>query len=149
MNEDWFRDAVIYELHIRAFADSNGDGIGDFDGLTSRLDYLSDLGVTALWLLPFYPSPLRDDGYDIADYGSVNRDYGNLRSFRRFLDAAHDRNLKVITELVINHTSDQHPWFLESRSSTEAGGGTDEALPLGASLNFGSSLPSLTASRHC
>ena len=115
MNEDWFRDAVIYELHIRAFADSNGDGIGDFDGLTSRLDYLSDLGVTALWLLPFYPSPLRDDGYDIADYGSVNRDYGNLRSFRRFLDAAHDRNLKVITELVINHTSDQHPWFERAR----------------------------------
>jgi maltose alpha-D-glucosyltransferase/alpha-amylase len=115
VNEDWFRDAVIYELHIRAFADSNGDGIGDFDGLTSRLDYLSDLGVTALWLLPFYPSPLRDDGYDIADYGSVNRDYGNLRSFRRFLDAAHDRNLKVITELVINHTSDQHPWFERAR----------------------------------
>ena len=115
MNDDWFRDAVIYELHIRAFADSNGDGIGDFDGLTSRLDYLSDLGVTALWLLPFYPSPLRDDGYDIADYGSVNRDYGNLRSFRRFLDAAHDRNLKVITELVINHTSDQHPWFERAR----------------------------------
>ena len=115
MSEDWFRDAVIYELHVRAFADSNGDGIGDFDGLTSRLDYLSDLGVTALWLLPFYPSPLRDDGYDIADYGSVNRDYGTLRSFRRFLDAAHDRNLKVITELVINHTSDQHPWFERAR----------------------------------
>jgi maltose alpha-D-glucosyltransferase/alpha-amylase len=115
VSDDWFRDAVIYELHVRAFADSNGDGIGDFDGLTSRLDYLSDLGVTALWLLPFYPSPLRDDGYDIADYRSVNRDYGTLRSFRRFLDAAHDRNLKVITELVINHTSDQHPWFERAR----------------------------------
>ncbi len=115
MSDDWFRDAVIYQLHIRAFADSNGDGTGDFDGLTSRLDYLGDLGVTALWLLPFYPSPLRDDGYDIADYRAVNRDYGNLRSFRRFLNAAHDRNLKVITELVINHTSDQHPWFERAR----------------------------------
>ena len=114
-NEDWFRDAVIYELHIRAFADSNGDGTGDFDGLTSRLDYLSDLGITAVWLLPFYPSPLRDDGYDIADYRTVNPDYGNLRAFRRFMDAAHARNIKVITELVINHTSDQHPWFERAR----------------------------------
>ncbi len=113
--EDWFRDAVIYELHVRAFADSNGDGTGDLDGLTSHLDYLSDLGVTALWLLPFYPSPLRDDGYDIADYRTVNPDYGDLRAFRRFLDAAHARNLKVITELVINHTSDQHPWFERAR----------------------------------
>ena len=112
---DWFRDAVIYELHVRAFADSNGDGTGDFDGLTSKLDYLSDLGITAVWLLPFYPSPLRDDGYDIADYRSVNPDYGTLRAFRRFLDAAHKRNIKVITELVINHTSDQHPWFERAR----------------------------------
>ena len=115
MNEDWFRDGVIYQIHVRAFADSNGDGTGDFDGLTSRLDYLSDLGVTAVWLLPFYPSPLRDDGYDIADYRTVNPDYGNLRAFRRFLDAAHARNIKVITELVINHTSDQHPWFERAR----------------------------------
>ena len=82
MNEDWYRDGVIYQIHVRAFADSNGDGTGDFDGLTSRLDYLSDLGVTAVWLLPFYPSPLRDDGYDIADYRTVNPDYGNLRAFR-------------------------------------------------------------------
>ncbi len=115
MSKDWFRDAVIYELHVRAFADSNGDGTGDFDGLTSRLDYLADLGVTALWLLPFYPSPLRDDGYDIADYRTVNPDYGNLRAFKRFLTAAHSRNLRVITELVINHTSDQHPWFERAR----------------------------------
>ncbi len=115
MNEDWFRDGVIYQIHVRAFADSNGDGTGDFDGLTSRLDYLSDLGVTAVWLLPFYPSPLRDDGYDIADYRTVNPDYGNVRAFRRFLDAAHARNIKVITELVINHTSDQHPWFERAR----------------------------------
>ena len=113
----WFHDAVIYELHVRAFADSNGDGTGDFDGLTSRLDYLSDLGVTALWLLPFYPSPLRDDGYDIADYRTVNPDYGTLRAFKRFLAAAHARNLRVITELVINHTSDQHPWFERARNA--------------------------------
>jgi len=117
MSGDWFRDAVIYELHVRAFADSNGDGTGDFDGLTSRLDYLSDLGVTALWLLPFYPSPLRDDGYDIADYRTVNPDYGNVRAFKRFLKAAHARNLRVITELVINHTSDQHPWFERARNA--------------------------------
>ena len=114
-HNDWFRDAVIYELHVRAFADSNGDGTGDFNGLTSRLDYLVDLGITAIWLLPFYPSPLRDDGYDIADYRVVNPTYGNMRSFKRFLKAAHERGLKVITELVINHTSDQHPWFQRSR----------------------------------
>ena len=112
---DWYRDAIIYELHVRAFADSNGDGIGDFNGLTSRLDYLADLGVTAIWLLPFYPSPLRDDGYDIADYGTVHRDYGDLRQFRRFLAAAHKHHIRVITELVVNHTSDQHPWFQRAR----------------------------------
>jgi maltose alpha-D-glucosyltransferase / alpha-amylase len=107
----WFKDAVVYELHVRSFQDSNDDGIGDFSGLTSRLDYLQDLGVTAVWLLPFYPSPLRDDGYDIADYTAVNRDYGTMRQFKRFVKEAHDRGLKVITELVINHTSDQHAWF--------------------------------------
>ncbi len=107
----WYRDAVIYELHVRAFHDSNADGIGDFSGLTAKLDYLKDLGVTALWLLPFYPSPLRDDGYDIADYTTIHPDYGDLRQFKRFVKEAHDRDLKVITELVINHTSDQHPWF--------------------------------------
>ena len=112
---DWFRDAVIYELHVRAFADSNGDGIGDLDGLTSRLDYLSDLGITAIWMLPFYPSPGRDDGYDIAEYYQVNPDYGTRRSFQKLLDAAHARDIKVITELVINHTSDQHPWFERAR----------------------------------
>ena len=116
-HQDWFKDAVIYEIHVRAFQDANGDGTGDFDGLTSRLDYLVDLGVTALWLLPFYPSPLRDDGYDIADYRSVNTDYGTMRSFKRFLAAAHDRGLKVITELVINHTSDQHAWFQRARKA--------------------------------
>ncbi len=107
----WFKDAVIYELHVRAFHDADGDGIGDFNGLTEKLDYLQDLGVTALWLLPFYPSPGRDDGYDIADYTAINRDYGTMRQFRRFVREAHARGLKVITELVINHTSDQHAWF--------------------------------------
>ena len=112
---DWYKDAVIYELHVRAFADSNGDGIGDFTGLSHRLDYLADLGVTAIWLLPFYPSPLRDDGYDIADYDRVNPDYGDIRAFQRFLAAAHERGIRVITELVVNHTSDQHPWFQRAR----------------------------------
>ncbi len=112
---DWYRDAVIYELHVRAFADSNGDGIGDFAGLTSKLDYLRDLGVTAIWLLPFYPSPLRDDGYDIAGYRTVNPSYGTLANVRTFLREAHRRGLRVITELVLNHTSDQHPWFQRSR----------------------------------
>ncbi|MCX7619548.1 MAG: maltose alpha-D-glucosyltransferase, partial [Acidimicrobiales bacterium] len=114
---DWYKDAVIYELHVRAFADSNGDGVGDFPGLTSKLDYLASLGVTAIWLLPFYPSPLRDDGYDIADYTSINPRYGTTRDFRRFLDAAHKRGLRVITELVMNHTSDQHPWFQRARKA--------------------------------
>ncbi len=111
----WYRDAVIYELHVRSFKDSNGDGIGDFKGLTSKLDYLEELGVTALWILPFYPSPLRDDGYDIASYREVNPDYGTLEDFQHFLSEAHRRGLRVITELVINHTSDQHPWFQRAR----------------------------------
>jgi maltose alpha-D-glucosyltransferase/alpha-amylase len=111
----WYRDAIIYQLHIRAFRDSDADGIGDFAGLTEKLDYLRDLGVTALWLLPFYPSPLKDDGYDIADYTDVNPSYGTLQDFRVFLREAHKRDLKVITELVINHTSDQHPWFQRAR----------------------------------
>ncbi len=111
----WFKDAVIYELHVRAFQDGNHDGIGDFPGLLERLDYLQELGVTCLWLLPFFPSPLRDDGYDIADYTAVHPQYGNLDDFRRFLDAAHERGMRVMIELVINHTSDQHPWFQAAR----------------------------------
>src|SRR5258708_19599028 len=111
----WYKDAIIYQLHVKAFFDSNDDGIGDFEGLTRKLDYLRDLGVTALWLLPFYPSPLRDDGYDIADYRSVNPAYGGLSDFRAFVRAAHSRGLRVITELVINHTADQHPWFHRAR----------------------------------
>ena len=116
-DKQWYKDAVIYELHVKSFCDGNGDGIGDFKGLISKLDYLQSLGVDALWLLPFYPSPLRDDGYDIADYTGVNPDYGTMADFRRFLKAAHARGLKVITELVLNHTSDQHPWFQKSRQA--------------------------------
>lgn len=114
-NPLWFKDAVIYETHVKAFCDSNGDGIGDFRGLTSKLDYLQDLGVTAIWILPFYPSPLKDDGYDIADYMSINPSYGTLADFEKFLAEAHRRDLRVITELVLNHTSDQHAWFQASR----------------------------------
>jgi maltose alpha-D-glucosyltransferase / alpha-amylase len=111
----WYKDAIIYELHVRAFADSNNDGIGDFGGLLSRLDYLQDLGVTCIWLLPFFPSPLRDDGYDIANYVDVNPSYGTIDDFKQFLDAAHQRGMQVMIELVINHTSDQHPWFQAAR----------------------------------
>jgi maltose alpha-D-glucosyltransferase / alpha-amylase len=111
----WYKDALIYQLHVRAFADSDGDGVGDFRGLTERLDYIQDLGVTAVWLLPFYPSPLKDDGYDIANYTSVNPHYGTMRDFKAFLREAHRRELRVITELVLNHTSDQHPWFQRAR----------------------------------
>jgi maltose alpha-D-glucosyltransferase/alpha-amylase len=111
----WYKDAIIYELHVRAFADSNGDGIGDFPGLLSRLDYLQELGITCIWLLPFFPSPLRDDGYDIANYVDVNSSYGTLSDFKAVLDAAHARNMQVMIELVINHTSDQHPWFKAAR----------------------------------
>ncbi len=114
-DSQWYRDAIIYEVHVRAFMDGDGDGVGDFTGLTARLDYLADLGVTAIWLLPFYPSPLRDDGYDIADYTSVHPDYGSLRDVRAFIREAHRRELRVITELVFNHTSDQHPWFKRAR----------------------------------
>jgi maltose alpha-D-glucosyltransferase/alpha-amylase len=113
----WYKDAIVYQLHVKAFFDATGDGMGDFSGLTQKLDYIAGLGVTAIWLLPFYPSPLRDDGYDIADYTRVHPDYGSLRDFRGFVREAHRRGLRVITELVVNHTSDQHPWFVESRSS--------------------------------
>ena len=111
----WYKDAIIYELHVRAFYDSNDDGIGDFQGLTEKLDYLQDLGITAVWLLPFYPSPLKDDGYDIADYTSVHPSYGTLADFKTFLREAHRRGIRVITELVLNHTSDQHAWFQRAR----------------------------------
>src|SRR5271170_523777 len=110
-----YKDAIFYEVRVRSFYDSSGDGIGDFRGLTAKLDYLQDLGVTALWLLPFYPSPQRDDGYDISDYTDVHPDVGTLGDFQYFLEEAHGRGLRVITELVLNHTSDQHPWFQRAR----------------------------------
>jgi maltose alpha-D-glucosyltransferase/alpha-amylase len=116
-NLHWYKDAIIYELHIKAFNDGNCDGIGDFEGLLQKLDYLQDLGITAIWLLPFYPSPLRDDGYDIADYYRINPSYGTIAQFKQLLKEAHNRGLKVITELVINHTSDQHPWFQRARKA--------------------------------
>ncbi len=114
---DWYRDAIIYQLHVKAFMDSNNDGMGDFRGLMQRLDYIQDLGVTAIWLLPFYPSPLRDDGYDIADYRSINERYGSMKDFKAFVEEAHRRGIRVITELVINHTSDQHRWFQRARKA--------------------------------
>ncbi|HET6725033.1 MAG TPA: maltose alpha-D-glucosyltransferase [Gammaproteobacteria bacterium] len=113
----WYKDAVIYQLHVKAFFDSNNDGVGDFAGLAAKLDYLQDLGVTAIWLLPFYPSPLKDDGYDIADYRQINPSYGQLRDFRQLVRECHRRGLRVITELVVNHTSDQHPWFQRARKA--------------------------------
>jgi len=117
MSSDWYKDAIVYELHVKAFSDSNGDGVGDFPGLMRKLDYLQGLGVNCLWLLPFYPSPLKDDGYDIADYCNVHPDYGTLEDFQAFLDEAHRRAIRVIIELVLNHTSDQHPWFQEARQN--------------------------------
>jgi maltose alpha-D-glucosyltransferase / alpha-amylase len=113
----WYKDAVIYQVHVRAFYDSSGDGNGDFRGLAQKLDYLQELGINTVWLMPFFPSPLRDDGYDISDYRSIHPNYGTLDDFKAFLDAAHKRNIRVIIEMVLNHTSDQHPWFQESRSS--------------------------------
>ncbi|HSB20235.1 MAG TPA: maltose alpha-D-glucosyltransferase [Anaeromyxobacteraceae bacterium] len=111
----WYKDAIVYETHVKAFRDGNGDGVGDFAGLVEKLDYLEDLGVTCLWLLPFFPSPLRDDGYDIADYRSVHPAYGTVDDFRRLVEEAHRRDIAVLIELVVNHTSDQHPWFQRAR----------------------------------
>jgi maltose alpha-D-glucosyltransferase / alpha-amylase len=121
LNQDvlWYKDAIIYQVHVRTFFDSNGDGIGDFQGLEQKLGYLQELGVNAIWLMPFFPSPLRDDGYDIADYNTVHSSYGTLEDFRKVLESAHNRGIRIIIEMVLNHTSDQHPWFQESRSSTD------------------------------
>ena len=113
----WFKDAIIYEVPVKSFNDSNADGIGDFQGLLQKLDYLQSLGVTCIWLLPFFPSPLRDDGYDIADYMNIHPSYGTMDDFKAFLSAAHERDLQVMIELVINHTSDQHPWFQAARNA--------------------------------
>jgi len=116
----WYKDAIIYQVHVRTFYDSNGDGIGEFRGLAQKLDYLQDLGINAIWLMPFFPSPLRDDGYDIADYTNIHPAYGSRADFGAFVDEAHRRELRVITELVINHTSDQHPWFQAARRAPAA-----------------------------
>jgi maltose alpha-D-glucosyltransferase/alpha-amylase len=113
----WYKDGIFYEVHVRAFCDSNGDGTGDFPGFAQKLDYLEELGVTIIWLLCFYPSPLKDDGYDIADYTNIHPSYGTLEDFQLVLDQAHRRGMRVFTELVMNHTSDQHPWFQEARQS--------------------------------
>jgi maltose alpha-D-glucosyltransferase/alpha-amylase len=114
-SRDWYKDAIFYEAPVKAFADADGNGVGDFQGLTSRLDYIRELGVDCLWILPMYPSPLRDDGYDIADFYGIHPSYGTIEDFQKFLDAAHDRGIRVITDLVMNHTSDQHPWFQAAR----------------------------------
>ena len=111
----WFKDAIIYEVPVRGFYDSNGDGIGDFQGLIQKLDYLEDLGINTIWLLPFYPSPQKDDGFDVTDHCDVHPDYGTVADFKQFLKEAHRRGLRVLTELILNHTSDQHPWFKRSR----------------------------------
>src|SRR5438132_2314530 len=125
----WYKDAIIYELHVKTFCDSDGDGMGDFRGLIEKLDYLQELGVTAIWLLPFYPSPLRDDGYDIADYFDVNPSFGTLDDFRALLDAAHQRNVRVITNLELNHPPVKNPCFQKSQLAflTQASGATDPA----------------------
>src|SRR5439155_25415040 len=114
----WYQDAIIYQAHVKSMYDSNTDRIGDFPGLTQKLDYLQSLGITCIWLLPFFPSPLRDDGYDIADYLNVHPSYGTLNDFTAFVRAAHGRHIKVLIELVVNHTSDQHPWFQRARHAT-------------------------------
>ena len=119
-NPLWYKDAIIYQLHVKTFSDSNEDGIGDFKGLIQKLDYLKNLGITVIWLLPFYPSPLKDDGYDISDYYDVHPQYGTLKDFKEFLKEAHERGLRVVTELVINHTSDQHPWFTRAKQAKES-----------------------------
>jgi len=113
----WFKDAIIYEVSVRAFFDSNGDGIGDFQGLIQKLDYLEDLGINTIWLLPFFPSPLKDDGFDVTEHCDVHPDYGNLADFKQFLKESHRRGIRVVTELILNHTSDQHPWFKRSRKA--------------------------------
>ncbi|HEY7879172.1 MAG TPA: alpha-amylase family glycosyl hydrolase, partial [Gemmatimonadaceae bacterium] len=113
----WYKDAVIYQIHLKSFRDSNRDGYGDFPGLIEKLDYIESLGVNCIWILPFYPSPLKDDGYDIAEYEAIHPQYGTLDDFRLLLDEAHARGIRVLTELVINHTSDQHPWFQRARQA--------------------------------
>src|SRR3989338_3708236 len=113
----WYKDAIIYELHVKTFFDSNQNGYGDFPGLTQKLDYLQELGINCIWLLPFYKTPMKDDGYDISDYREISPEYGTMDDFKHFVKEAHRRDIRVLIELVLNHPSDQHPWFLEARSS--------------------------------
>ena len=120
MDERWYEQAVFYELYLRAYQDSDGDGHGDFRGAMQRLDHVKSLGVDCIWILPMYPSPLKDDGYDVADYCDIHPDYGTLEDFKAFLDAAHDRGLRVVIDLVMNHSSDQHPWFQEARRDPQS-----------------------------
>ena len=117
MEAPWYKHAILYSLNVGTFLDSNGDGVGDFKGLTNSLDYLSELGITCIWMLPFYPSPLNDDGYDIKDYLNVDPRYGNLKDFDEFINRANILKIKIVVDLVLNHTSDQHPWFRESRKN--------------------------------
>ena len=131
----WYKDAIVYQLHIKSYRDSNADGFGDFRGLIEKLDYIQHLGANTIWLLPFYPSPLKDDGYDIAAYEEINPTYGTVEDFRAFLEAAHARNIRVITELVINHTSDQHPWFQRARRAPK--GSPERAGTCGATIRTG------------
>lgn len=119
-DELWFKDAIFYEAPVKSFADSSGDGMGDFRGMIDKLDHIRDLGVDCIWLLPMYPSPGNDDGYDISDFLSIHLDYGTVDDFREFLDAAHAKGLRVVADLVMNHTSDQHPWFQEARSNPDS-----------------------------
>ena len=116
----WFKDAVFYQIPVKSYMDASGDGIGDFSGLTEKLDYIQGLGVTGIWIMPMYPSPQRDDGYDISDFVSINPDYGTVEDFRRFIDGAHERGLRVVADLVMNHTSDAHEWFQQARSSPDS-----------------------------
>ena len=135
MNDpQWYKDAVIYQVHVKSFFDANNDGIGDFAGLIEKLDYIAGLGVNTIWLLPFYPSPRRDDGYDIAAYRGVHPDYGNMADAKRFIAQAHRRGLRVITELVINHTSDQHPWFQRARAAKKGSKARDFIRARGSSF---------------
>src|SRR5690606_15319579 len=120
LDEAWYKDAIFYEAPVKSFMDSDGDGIGDFAGMIEKLDYIRDLGVDCIWLLPMYPSPLVDDGYDIASFNEIHSDYGTIDDFQNFLDAAHSKGLRVIADLVVNHTSDQHMWFKEARSDPES-----------------------------
>ncbi|MRS04512.1 trehalose synthase, partial [bacterium] len=119
-NQGWYINAIFYQVYVRAFCDSNGDGHGDLPGLISKLDYIRDLGVDCIWLMPIYPSPLKDDGYDIADFTNVLREYGTLDDFRQLIAEAHARGLRIITDLVLNHTSDQHPWFQAARTDRQS-----------------------------